>query len=73
MGLKSKPLSQVRADVPVADVSKEDLARINLNVPVSVRKAWKEAALREDTTLSELIIKAMSKYSNTQSNKHSNE
>lgn len=65
MGLKSKPLSQVRADVPVADVSREDLARINLNVPVSVRKAWKEAALREDTTLSELIIKAMSKYSKT--------
>ena len=71
MGLKSKPLSQVRADVPVADVSKEDLARINLNVPVSVRKAWKEAALREDTTLSELIIKSMSKYSNTQILKYS--
>lgn len=73
MGLKSKPLSQVRADVPVADVSKEDLARINLNVPVSVRKAWKEAALREDTTLSELIINSMSKYLNTQSIKHPNE
>ena len=69
MGLKSKPLSQVRADVPVAEVSREELARINLNVPVSVRKAWKEAALREDTTLSELIIKAMSKYSKTQMSK----
>lgn len=65
MALKSKPLSQVRADVPVADVSKEDLARINLNVPVSMRKAWKEAALKSDKTLSELIIDAMSKYSNT--------
>lgn len=69
MGLKSKPLSQVRADVPVADVSREELARINLNVPVSVRKAWKEAALREDTTLSELIIKAMSKHLNAQMSK----
>lgn len=59
MGLKSKPLSQVRADVPVADVSREELARINLNVPVSMRKSWKEAALREDTTLSELIIDSM--------------
>ena len=65
MALKSKPLSQVRADVPVADVSKEDLARINLNVPVSMRKAWKEAALKADKTLSELIIDSMSKYSNT--------
>lgn len=69
MGLKSKPLSQVRADVPVADVSREELARINLNVPVSVRKTWKEAALREDTTLSELIIKAMSKHLNAQMSK----
>lgn len=69
MGLKSKPLSQVRADVPVADVSREELARINLNVPVSVRKAWKEAALREDTTLSELIIKAMSKHLSAQMSK----
>lgn len=69
MGLKSKPLSQVRADVPVADVSREELARINLNVPLSVRKSWKEAALREDVTLSELIIKAMSKHSNTQMSK----
>ncbi len=65
MALKSKPLSQVRPDVPVADVSKEDLARINLNVPVSMRKAWKEAALKADKTLSELIIDAMSKYTNT--------
>ena len=64
MGLKSRPLSQVRADVPVADVSREELVRINLNVPLSVRKAWKEAALRYDVTLSELIIDAMSKYSN---------
>lgn len=65
MGLKSKPLSQVRADVPVADVSREDLARINLNVPVSVRKSWKEAALKADKTLTELIMDAMSKHSNT--------
>ena len=65
MGLKSKPLSQVRADVPVADVSREDLARINLNVPVSVRKAWKEAALKADKTLTELILEAMNKHSNT--------
>lgn len=69
MGLKSKPLSAVRPDVPVADVSREDLARINLNVPVSLRKAWKEAALREDTTLSDLIIKAMSKHLNAQVSK----
>jgi hypothetical protein len=63
MAIKSKDLSKVRNDVPVADVGKEELARINLNVPVSMRKAWKEAALKADKTLSELIIDAMSKYS----------
>lgn len=63
MGLKSKPLSRVRPDVPVADVLREELARINLNVPVSMRKAWKASALRADKTLSELIIDAMSEYS----------
>lgn len=63
MGLKSKPLSAVRPDVPVADVLREELVRINLNVPVSVRKAWKEAALRQDKTLSDLIIESMSIYS----------
>lgn len=66
MGLKSKPLSQVLANVPATDVLRENLARINLNVPASVRKAWKEAALRDDKTLSELIIESMSKYSKTQ-------
>lgn len=65
MALKSKPLSAVRPDVPVAEVSREEVVRININVPVSLRKAWKEAALKEDKTLSDLILDAMSKYSIT--------
>jgi len=69
MGLKSKPLSAVRPDVPVADVLREELVRINLNVPVSVRKAWKEAALRQDKTLSDLIIESMRNYSKTHMSK----
>lgn len=64
MALKSKPLSAVRPDVPVEEVSREEVVRINLNVPISLRKTWKEAALKEDKTLSDLIIESMSKYSN---------
>ncbi len=59
MALKSKPLEDVRADVPVHEVSREDLVRVNFLVPASVRKAWKGAALREDKTLTELITEAM--------------
>lgn len=59
MALKSKPLEAVRADVPVHEVSREDLVRVNFLVPASVRKAWKGAALREDKTLTELITEAM--------------
>jgi hypothetical protein len=59
MALKSKPLENVRADVPVHEVSREDLVRVNFLVPASVRKEWKGAALREDKTLTELITEAM--------------
>jgi len=59
MALKSKPLEAVRPDVPVHEVSREDLVRINFLVPASVRKEWKGAALREDKTMTELITEAM--------------
>jgi hypothetical protein len=59
MALKSKPLEDVRPDVPLHEVSREDMVRINFLVPASVRKEWKSAALREDKTLTELIAEAM--------------
>jgi hypothetical protein len=59
MALKSKPLEEVRPDVPVHEVSREDMVRVNLLVPASVRKQWKSAALSEDKTLTELILEAM--------------
>lgn len=69
MGLKSKPLSQVRADVPVHEVTKEDVVRININVPESMRQAWKIAAVQAKRPLTELVIEAMSMYLNTQKSK----
>lgn len=59
MALKSKPLETVRPDVPVAEVTREDLVRVNLLVPASLRKRWKAAALEADTTVTDLIIEAM--------------
>lgn len=66
MALKSKPLDQVRPDVPVAAAAQDEIVRVNLNVPKSTRTAWKTAALRQGMTLAELINEAMSKYSNDQ-------
>ena len=65
MGLKSKPLSAVRADVPVHDVTKENVVRININVPESMRQQWKIAAVHAKKPLSDMIIEAMSIYLNT--------
>lgn len=59
MALKSKDLNAVRQTVPVQEVQKEELARVNLNVPESVRVKWKIAATEQKISLSELIIKAM--------------
>jgi len=62
MALKSKPMEQVRP-VPVQVVSAEEMVRINLNVPESLRHAWKQIALNQKKTLTEVIIDAMNRYS----------
>lgn len=62
MALKSKPLKEVRPSLPLAEVAKEELVRVNLNVSKKTRKEWKAAALRHDLTLTDLIIRAMNAY-----------
>jgi hypothetical protein len=64
MALKSKPLDQVRPNVPVSAAAQDELVRVNLNVPKATRLAWKTIALERGITLAELINEAMSKYSN---------
>ncbi len=65
MGLKSKPLEKVRDDVPVEAVTKEEVVRININVPASVRQRWKMVAVRQDIALTDLVVTAVSEYLNT--------
>ena len=62
MALKSKPLDRVREDVPVFQ---EKPVRVNLNVPESVRSAWKIAAAQRNKDLSSLIVEAMNAYLHT--------
>jgi len=62
MALKSKPLEDVRADVPIHEVSREEMVRVNILVPASTRKAWKTAGLRVDKTVTDMIVEAMTDY-----------
>lgn len=65
MGLKSKSLDAVRADVPVAAVIKSDVVRVNLNVPEHIRMEWKIEAAKRKTDVTTMILEAMSMYLNT--------
>lgn len=63
MALKSKPLESVRADVPVHEVAPaEEMVKITFNVSKATRRQWKEAALRREKTVTDLIIEAMAKH-----------
>lgn len=63
MALKSKDMNRVRETVPVAEAApREELVRINLNVPASTRVRWKVAAATlggKQRSLSELIVEAV--------------
>ncbi len=61
MGLsKSKSMDKVRKDVPVQDTMPPDeIVRININVPKSVRNRWKAAAVDRETTITEMLVEAV--------------
>lgn len=64
MAIKTKPIADLiaRKDIPVHLVAPEDKAvQLNITVPSSMRKAWKEEALRRDTTIVAMVIKAMTR------------
>lgn len=65
MGLKSKPLDQVRQSILIDEVTREDVVRININVSESTRQRWKMAALNEKRPMTDIIIQAMGSYLNT--------
>ena len=64
MALTAKKLDQVRPNLPVKEVQKEDLVRVNLNVPESQRTRWKIAAIERKQSLGDLIAEAVEAYLN---------
>lgn len=73
MALKSKDLNQVRTTIaavpikpaqPAVTEMKNEIVRVNLNVPKALRQQWKTMAVAREMTVTELIIEAVSKYSN---------
>lgn len=65
MALKTKPLSEVRQDVPTAAAARGELVRVNLLVPSETRTSWRMKALEDGVTMQQLIIDAMNLYFNT--------
>ena len=59
MALTSKKLDQVRVTLPVAEVQRENLVRVNLNVPESQRARWKMAAIERKIPLGDMIAEAV--------------
>lgn len=62
IGVKTKPLDQVRATVPVRDAARGEVVRLNLNIDKHLRADWKRAAIDLDTDLTTLVHEAMRLY-----------
>lgn len=68
LSLGAKPLNDVRAEVSVKDAGKDEKAsqkdwpRISVQISDEERLAWKSAALKRRTSLSDLIREAMAKH-----------
>lgn len=60
--VKSKPLDQVRVDVPVGEVATGEQVRFNVIIDKATRKAWKTAAAERDTTVADMLRQAMADY-----------
>lgn len=59
MALTPKKLDAVRPTVPVDEVGRQTLVRVNINVPEVTRKQWKVAAIERGISLGALIENAV--------------
>ena len=58
MALTSKPLTAVRADLPLG--AADDLVRVNIQTMKETRRQWKSAAMELDRSLAEFVHDAVS-------------
>jgi hypothetical protein len=59
MALTPKKLDAVRPTVPVGEIGRQSLVRVNINVPEVTRKQWKMAAIERGISLGSLIENAV--------------
>lgn len=65
MALTAKKLDEVRASVPVGEVTKDNQVRVNFNVPKAQRARWKTAAIAGNYhSLADMIIEAVEAHLN---------
>ena len=62
MALTPKKLDAVRPTVPIDEVGRQTLVRININVPETTRKQWKITAVERGISLGTLIEKAVNEH-----------
>jgi hypothetical protein len=59
IAIKTKPLSEVRPDVPLHEVTKGDLVRFNFFIDRAQLKALKTEALDREVSVADLVREAL--------------
>lgn len=55
----TKPKRESTREIPTHVVSAEEIVRVNLNVPASVRVKWKKLAADQNKSMADIIIEAV--------------
>lgn len=62
MALKVKSLAEARKDIPLHEVTREDIVHVNVLAPASTRREWKMAGAQLNMTVSDMVKAAMADY-----------
>jgi predicted HicB family RNase H-like nuclease len=57
-----RPLSKKEKAIASVKETEEETIRMNVNIPKAFHKQIKQKALDEDTTVTEIVIKALKEY-----------
>lgn len=62
MALKVKALTEARKDIPLHEVTREDIVHVNVLAPAKMRQEWKVAGAQLNMTVSDMVKAAMADY-----------
>jgi len=65
MALKTKPLAEVRAAVPVKAAASGERTQVSFSVDKQIHSTWKKLAIDQRVTLQQLVVNAMTEYQKT--------